>query len=82
MGTMSNVLAQNTDYQFMIEYATKAPSGHNTQPWLFKIGESEIDIYPNFAKSLPTVDADNRELFVSLKIRMRTLALLCSLKSL
>ncbi|ATV27885.1 nitroreductase [Prevotella intermedia] len=66
MGTMSNVLAQNTDYQFMIEYATKAPSGHNTQPWLFKIGESEIDIYPNFAKSLPAVDADNRELFVSL----------------
>lgn len=35
MGTMSNVLAQNIDYQFMIEYATKAPSGHNTQPWLY-----------------------------------------------
>ncbi len=66
VGTMNNVLAQNADYLFMIEHAIKAPSGHNTQPWLFKIHESGIDIYPDFTKSLPVVDPDNRELFVSL----------------
>ncbi|EPH19098.1 Acg family FMN-binding oxidoreductase [Hoylesella oralis] len=63
---MSNVFAQNIDYLFMIEQAVKAPSGHNTQPWLFKIGETGIDIYPDFAKSLPVVDPDNRELFIAL----------------
>ena len=44
MGVMNNIVAQNPDYLFMIESACKAPSGHNTQPWLFKIRESEIDI--------------------------------------
>ena len=53
---MSNVFAQNADYLFMIGHATKAPSGHNTQPWSFKISESEIDIYPDFTRALPVVD--------------------------
>lgn len=66
VGTMSNIFAQNTDHLFMIEHAVKAPSGHNTQPWLFRIDDSEIDICPDFTKSLPIVDPDNRELFVSL----------------
>ena len=57
---------QNSDYLFMIENACKAPSGHNTQPWLFKIREAEIDIYPDFSKELPVVDHNHRELFVSL----------------
>ena len=66
MGVMNNIVAQNSDYLFMIESACKAPSGHNTQPWLFKIGASEIDIYPDFSKELPIVDPSHRELFVSL----------------
>lgn len=66
MGIMSDVMAQNPDYLFMIENATKAPSGHNTQPWLFRIGESEIDIYPNFSRELIAVDPRHRELFISL----------------
>ena len=51
MGVMNNIVAQNSDYLFMIESACKAPSGHNTQPWLFNIGASEIDIYPDFQKN-------------------------------
>ena len=35
MGIMDNIMAQTPDYLFMIENACKAPSGHNTQPWLF-----------------------------------------------
>lgn len=80
MGTMSNVSAQNADYLFMIENATKAPSGHNTQPWLFKICDSEIDIYPDFTKSLPVVDPDNRELFVSLGCAAENLCIAASYK--
>lgn len=49
----------------MVEYAIKAPSGHNTQPWLFRINENNIEIHPNFDRALPVVDFDNRELFTA-----------------
>lgn len=58
--------AQNNDFLFLLQQAVKAPSGHNTQPWRFKIKESSIEIYPNFEKALSVVDADNRELYISL----------------
>lgn len=54
------------DLLFMIEQATKAPSGHNTQPWLFRINENSIEIHPDSTKTLPVVDSDQREMFVSL----------------
>ena len=78
MGVMNNIVAQNPDYLFMIESACKAPSGHNTQPWLFKIGASEIDIYPDFSKELPIVDPSHRELFVSLGCAIRKSLYCCS----
>ena len=55
-----------TDYLFMIEQAIKAPSGHNTQPWKFRLFSDHIDILPDFSRALPVVDPDHRELFVSL----------------
>ena len=58
--------SQQTDFVKLVEYATKAPSGHNTQPWVFKLSTSEIEIHPDFSKSLPVADASHRELFISL----------------
>lgn len=58
--------AQNEDFGFLVEQAIRAPSGHNTQPWLFRIGEQAIEILPDFDRTLPVVDPDNRELFISL----------------
>ena len=78
--SMSNLHAQNNDYLFMVEQAVKAPSGHNTQPWLFKINEGSIEIHPNFEKSLPVVDPDNRELFISLGCAAENLCIAASLK--
>lgn len=56
------------DFKSMIGYAIKAPSGHNTQPWLFRIKEKEdrVQIIPDLTKELPVVDKDCRELFISL----------------
>lgn len=54
------------DTQFLIEQAIKAPSGHNTQPWLFRTYENSIEIHPDFNRTLPIVDANHRELFISL----------------
>ena len=80
LGIMNRIFAQNTDFLFMIEQAVKAPSGHNTQPWLFKTGETEIEIRPDFTKSLPVVDPDNRELFVSLGCAAENLCIAASHK--
>ncbi len=33
---------KNRDLIKILEYGAKAPSGHNTQPWLFKINDAEI----------------------------------------
>lgn len=56
----------NPDFLEIIRYATKAPSGHNTQPWRFSLTENTISIKPNFEVALPVVDGDNRELYISL----------------
>lgn len=70
-----NIHAQNPDFLFMVEYAIKAPSGHNTQPWLFRINENSIEIHPNFDRALPVVDFDNRELFISLGCALENLCI-------
>lgn len=75
---MININAENRDYLFMIEQAVKAPSGHNTQPWLFKVNEDNIQILPNYDKCLAVVDPDNRELFISLGCAAENLCLAAS----
>lgn len=56
----------NTDFIQIASYASKAPSGHNTQPWKFHITDNTITVIPNFEVALPVVDGNNRELFISL----------------
>lgn len=77
---MNYIIAQNPDFRFMIEQAIKAPSGHNTQPWMFKVNENSIEIHPNFTKTLPVVDPDNRELFISLGCAAENLCIATSQK--
>lgn len=70
--------AMNTDYLQLVELATRAPSGHNTQPWLFRIGEKEITILPDLTKELPVVDNDRRELYISLGCATENLCIAAS----
>lgn len=60
----SNVM--KNDLEHFVYYATLAPSGHNTQPWKFKIDDDSISIYPDYSRRLPVVDSDNHALFISL----------------
>ena len=57
---------KNLPLKKIIEYGTKAPSGHNTQPWLFKTSPNTIEVHPNFKRVLPIVDPDNHALYISL----------------
>ena len=60
----------------IIEAATRAPSGHNSQPWLFTLEDNHrITLAPDFTRRLPAVDAHNRELFISLGCATENLSL-------
>ncbi|HEU5153774.1 MAG TPA: nitroreductase family protein, partial [Gemmatimonadales bacterium] len=45
--------------------ATLAPSSHNTQPWLFRVSGSTLDLYADRSRAQPIVDPDQRELTIS-----------------
>lgn len=59
----------------LIKYATKAPSGHNTQPWRFKIEENVVFILPDFSRSLNQADADHHALYISLGCALENLVI-------
>ena len=54
------------DWLYLVAQATQAPSGHNSQPWLFKLNPDSIEVHPDLKRSLPAVDPEHRELYVSL----------------
>lgn len=56
----------NPNFQQLAELASRAPSGHNTQPWLFSQEGDAFVIRPDFSKALPVVDPNHRELYISL----------------
>lgn len=52
--------------RFLLRYAILAPSGRNTQPWLFQISALGVEVFPDFSRRLLIVDRDDRELLMSL----------------
>ncbi|MEW5846321.1 MAG: hypothetical protein AB1777_08655 [Bacteroidota bacterium] len=66
------------DFKFIIENAVKAPSGHNTQPWLFENIENGIIIHPDFSRTLPIVDGDNHALYISLGCALENILIAAS----
>ena len=85
MGTMEDynasaaaaraVLSKTPEVIDLIRHATLAASGHNTQPWRFKIGNGRIDILPDLSRRTPVVDPDDHHLFASLGCAAENLAL-------
>lgn len=51
--------------EFLLRYAVLAPSGHNTQPWNFRITEAGIEVYADYTRRLPVADPGDRELLIS-----------------
>jgi hypothetical protein len=52
-------------FRFFVSFAILAPSGHNAQPWLFKIRERNLDLLADRTRALPVVDPHDRELILS-----------------
>jgi len=51
--------------EHILAFALRAPSSHNTQPWLFRPDEDSIDLLADRTRALPANDPDDRELTVS-----------------
>ncbi|MCA9608516.1 MAG: nitroreductase family protein [Myxococcales bacterium] len=51
--------------RLLVRAAILAPSGHNTQPWRFRIAEETLELLADRSRALPVVDPDNRELTIS-----------------
>jgi len=52
-------------WEFLLRYAVRAPSGHNTQPWRFRIADGHLHLYADRGRALPVVDPEDRELVMS-----------------
>lgn len=59
--------------RFAVSYAILAPSGHNTQPWLFGIHGDTLALYADRSRALPVADPHDRELTLSCGAALLTL---------
>ncbi len=59
--------------RFLVRYAILAPSGHNTQPWLFTLDGVAIELRADRSRALAVVDPDDRELIISCGAALETL---------
>jgi len=60
--------ADGTDAEklhFLVRYAVLAPSGHNTQPWRFRVTDTTVELWADRSRALPVVDPDDRALVIS-----------------
>src|SRR5258707_1068424 len=48
-----------------LEAATRAPSIHNSQPWLFRLRAGGIDVLADRQRRLRAIDPRGRELLIS-----------------
>lgn len=55
--------------------AVLAPSAHNTQPWLFRVAPSRIDLFADPARNIGTMDPLRRELQISLGCALENVVL-------
>lgn len=48
-----------------LSLAVRAPSIHNSQPWLWRLGENTVHLYADSGRHLPNTDPSRRELILS-----------------
>jgi iron-sulfur cluster repair protein YtfE (RIC family) len=50
---------------YLVRYAVRAPSNHNSQPWRFRLAGDTLSLFADRTRALPVVDSDDRELLMS-----------------
>jgi nitroreductase len=71
--------------EYLTRFAILAPSGHNTQPWRFRIAGPVLEIHADFSRAMPVCDPQNRELVMScgaalltIRVAARNFGLTCN----
>ena len=59
----------------LVRAAILAANPHNTQPWLFKLGDARIDVYADTARNLGAFDPYLREMHIGLGCALENLAI-------
>jgi nitroreductase len=58
-----------------VRTATLAPSLHNSQPWLFRVGAGRVEVFADPARRLDVLDPSGREMMISVGAALFTLRL-------
>lgn len=82
VGAQRSALAAWPEMRDLLRFATLAPSGHNTQPWRFRLRADGVDVVPDPLRRTPVVDPDDHHLFVSLGAAAENLSLAASARGL
>lgn len=64
-GTRRPTMSQPAGLAEAIERALRAPSVHNTQPWLWRIGPGTVELHADWTRHLPPTDPDRRDVLLS-----------------
>ena len=58
-------MSQPADLAEAVERALRAPSVHNTQPWLWRINPRVIELHADWTRHLAATDPDRRDVLLS-----------------
>jgi nitroreductase len=67
---MSADFPDSTTIRTALTMALRAPSVHNTQPWLWRVAENSVHLYSNRKLQLTSTDPDSRDLTISCGIAL------------
>lgn len=62
---MSNAHPDRDTVHGALALAVRAPSAHNTQPWLWRVGDRTVHLYADTGLRLPHTDPGQRDLVLS-----------------
>ncbi len=62
---VSDTVGLNDLFTHLLQYAIFAPSEHNSQPWLFRIGDDCLELFADRTRGLPVVDPHDRAMTIS-----------------
>jgi hypothetical protein len=57
----------------LVAAATLAPNPHNSQPWLFRVGSAQIDLFADASRNIGAIDPFEREKYIGLGAALENL---------
>lgn len=68
---MTNSLPDEATVLAALALAARAPSIHNSQPWIWRVGDASVHLYADSARQLPHTDPGKRDLVLSCGVALQ-----------